>query len=163
MVDDWSDSYHGQLRALAGDRTLLLTGVRVVVRDPSGRVLLIRRLDNGRWAMPAGAMELGESITDCAVRELREETGLRAGGVTLFGLHTGGAYTRRNVYGDTYQFFAVMFRVDSWTGELVRETGETTDAGFFPGTDLPRPLAGSVTETLADLAHFETTGRSVLK
>jgi ADP-ribose pyrophosphatase YjhB (NUDIX family) len=163
MVDDWSRSYHGQLRALAGDRTLLLTGVRVVVRDASGRVLLIRRRDNGHWAMPAGAMELGESITACAVRELREETGLHAGGVTLFGLHTGGEYTRRNAYGDTYQHFAVMFRVDSWSGDLARTTDETTGAGFFFDTALPQPLAGSVTESLADLAHFEATGTLVLK
>src|SRR5690606_6945464 len=86
------DSYHGQLRALAGNRTLLLTGVGVVVRDGAGRVLLIRRNADGLWAMPAGAMELGESIVDCAFRELREETGLQAESLTFFGMHTGGRY-----------------------------------------------------------------------
>jgi 8-oxo-dGTP pyrophosphatase MutT (NUDIX family) len=49
----------GQLRILAGDeRTLILVGARCVVRDGDGRVLLIKRSDNGEWALPAGSMEL---------------------------------------------------------------------------------------------------------
>jgi 8-oxo-dGTP pyrophosphatase MutT (NUDIX family) len=62
----WDESYQGQLRALAGDdRPLLFIGARCVVVDEDDRVLLIRRADNGEWALPAGAMELGESIGEC--------------------------------------------------------------------------------------------------
>ena len=100
-------------------------------------MLLIRRSDNGRWAVPAGAMELGESIADCAVRELYEETGLRAAAVTPYALYTGPAYTYTNMYGHTYQLFITSFRVDGWAGELVRETDETTDARFFTPDELP--------------------------
>jgi 8-oxo-dGTP pyrophosphatase MutT (NUDIX family) len=163
VTTSWSDSYFGQLRALAGDRTLLLTATRLVLRDTSGRLLLIRRSDNGVWAVPAGAMELGESIADCAVRELWEETGLHATKVTPYALHTGGGYTERNMFGDTYQHFVVLFRVDEWYGELVRQTDETTDARFFPAATMPRPVAATTTETLADLTTFESTGRLVLK
>ena len=159
----WSESYFGQLRALAGDRTLLLTATRVVLRDGTGRLLLIRRADNGFWSVPAGAMELGESIADCAVRELYEETGLRATAVTPYALHTGPGYTHRNMFGDTYQHFVVLFRVDEWHGELVRQTEETTDAGFFAAAERPRPLSLTVAETLADLAAYEATGRLVVK
>jgi ADP-ribose pyrophosphatase YjhB (NUDIX family) len=159
----WSESYFGQLRALAGDRTLLLTATRVVLHDGAGRLLLIRRSDNGVWSEPAGAMELGESIADCAVRELYEETGLRATAVTPFALHTGPGYTFRNMFGDTYQHFVVLFRVDGWHGELVRRTEETTDAGFFTPAEQPQPLSPTVAETLADLAAFESTGRLVVK
>lgn len=163
MTNAWTDSYFGQLRALAGDRTLLLTATRLVLRDRDGRLLLIRRSDNGVWSVPAGAMELGESIADCAVRELREETGLRATQVTPYALHTGPAYTHRNMFGDTYQHFVVLFRVDAWQGELVRETDETIDAGFFDEAAAPEPLSATVSETLADLAIFESTGRLVVK
>jgi 8-oxo-dGTP pyrophosphatase MutT (NUDIX family) len=159
----WSESYVGQLRELAGDRPLLLTGTRVVLRDTAGRLLLIRRRDNGRWAMPAGAMEYGESVTDCAIREVREETGLEAVTVTPFGMHTGPDYIRRNAYGDVYQHFVVLFRADAWHGALVEETEETVDAGFFPADTLPQPLMGSVAETLADLARFEATGKLIVK
>ena len=159
----WAESYLGQLRALAGDRTLMFVGARGVVRDAGGQILLIRRSDNGCWAMPAGAMELGESITDCAAREIFEETGLKPAEVTPFAMHTGPDYTVTNQWGDTYQLFVVSFVVDAFDGELVRETDETIDAGFFALDALPDPLWHSVDETMADLAAFEQTGRLVLK
>jgi ADP-ribose pyrophosphatase YjhB (NUDIX family) len=159
----WADSYLGQLRALAGDRTLMFVGGRGLVLDDRGRVLLIKRSDNGVWALPAGAMELGESIADCAVREVFEETGLRASAVTPFALYTGPAYTFTNMYADTYQLFVVAFRVDRWAGELTPVTDETTDAGFFAPDAMPAPLSSTVSESLADLASFERTGQMVLK
>ncbi|MFY1635709.1 NUDIX domain-containing protein [Solwaraspora sp. WMMB335] len=159
----WADSYLGQLRALAGDRVLLFVGARCVVRDATDRVLLIKRSDNGLWALPAGAMELGESIAGCAAREVYEETGLRAAGVTPFAMHTGADYTFTNMYDHTYQLFVVCFRVDGYGGHLVRETDETTDAGFFAVGSLPAPLAGTVPDTLSDLTAFEHSGQLVLK
>jgi 8-oxo-dGTP pyrophosphatase MutT (NUDIX family) len=162
VTASWADSYLGQLRALAGDRTLLFVGARAVLTD-AGHLLLIQRSDNGHWAMPAGAMELGESIAECAAREVWEETRLRARAVTPFALQTGPSYTITNLYGDTYQLFTVVFRVDEWDGELATVTDETTDAAFFPMDALPAPLSASVGETLDDLALFERTGRLVLK
>ncbi len=159
----WADSYLGQLRALVGDRVLMFVGARAVVRDDAGRILLIQRSDNGHWAMPAGAMELGESIAECAVREMFEETGLVARDVIPIAMHTGADHTITNMFGDTYQLFITTFLVPSWTGDLVRITDETTDADFFDPAQLPEPLFGSVAESLADLASFEQTGRLVLK
>jgi ADP-ribose pyrophosphatase YjhB (NUDIX family) len=157
----WAESYLGQLRALAGERVLFFVGARCIVRDDAGRVLLIRRADNGRWAMPAGAMELGESVADCGVRELYEETGLTAASVTPFAMYTGPAYTYTNMWGHTYQLFITAFRVDAWAGDLVLVTDETTDARFFALDELPEsPI---LAETLADLTAFERTGQMVLK
>ncbi len=165
MADNigWAESYLGQLRALAGERVLLFVGARGVVRDAAGRVLLIRRADNGYWALPAGAMELGESIVEAAAREVFEETGLIATDLTPFALYTGARYTFTNMYGDTYQLHVTAFRVDAWAGDLRTETDETTDAGFFALDALPEPLSASVPETLADLTSFEVTGRLVVR
>jgi 8-oxo-dGTP pyrophosphatase MutT (NUDIX family) len=159
----WAESYVGQLRALAGDRTLMFVGARGVLIDSAGRLLLIQRSDNGHWAMPAGAMELGESIADCVAREVWEETGLRALAVTPFAVHTGPTYTITNMYGDTYQLFTVIFRIDEWDGQLTPVTEETTDAAFFPPDAMPAPLSASVAETLDDLSVFAHTGQLVLK
>jgi 8-oxo-dGTP diphosphatase len=55
-----------------------LVGVGVIVRR-EGRVLLGQRLAShgaGSWALPGGHLEFGESVADCARREVREETGL---------------------------------------------------------------------------------------
>lgn len=55
--------------------------VKALVVDDAGRILLIRRADNagtdpGRWDLPGGKIDYGESLTDALVREAREETGL---------------------------------------------------------------------------------------
>lgn len=159
----WAESYLGQLRAIAGERVLMFVGARAVIRDDAGRVLLIKRSDNGHWSLPAGAMELGESITECAVREVFEETGLAAEEVEPYALYTGADYTNTNQWGHTYQLFVTAFRVPRWSGELVRVTDETTDAVFYDPAALPEPLSVTVREALADLATFEATGRLVVK
>ncbi len=160
----WAESYIGQLRALAGDRTLLFVGARGVIRDDAGRVLLVKRADNGAWVLPAGAMEVGESITDCAVREIYEETGLTAERLTPFAIYSNpSAYTLTNMYGDTYQLFIVAFRIDAWSGQLLTQTDETTDARFFAVDEVPVSPTSITQETLNDLATFERTGTLIMK
>ena len=48
----------------------------VAVRDNAGRLLMLRRADNGLWTIPTGALKFGETIAQCAARECREETGI---------------------------------------------------------------------------------------
>jgi len=54
----------------------LVPSVNVVVTKAAGDVLLIRRSDNQNWAVPGGAIDLGESMVQAAVRETKEETGI---------------------------------------------------------------------------------------
>jgi ADP-ribose pyrophosphatase YjhB (NUDIX family) len=163
MVGAWADSYLGQLRTLAGDeRTLMFIGARCVVRNLGGDVLLIRRSDTGEWSLPAGAMELGETIGECAVRELREETGLVALGITAFGIYTRPEYSGLNPFGHHYQVVSLACRVDRYEGELTRATDETTDAAYFPPAALPDGVRPGVPRTLNDLATYEASGRFAL-
>jgi ADP-ribose pyrophosphatase YjhB (NUDIX family) len=62
--------------------THLVVRVFVAVVDDEGRVLAHAR-DSGPWSLPGGALEVGESLDDCAARELFEETGVRMEGFTV--------------------------------------------------------------------------------
>jgi ADP-ribose pyrophosphatase YjhB (NUDIX family) len=163
MALSWDESYFGQLRALAGGRTLISVGARCVLRDGDARVLLVRRSDNGTWALPAGMMELGESLRDCAVREVREETGLLVHELTPFAVYTRAPTQGPDMYGNTYQHITLTARIDAFEGDLLRVTDETTDARWFAPGALPEPLREGVRRTLTDLAAFETAGTFTLE
>ena len=65
-------------------------GVGAVIFD-GARVLLQRRDDNGRWGLPGGAVEPGESVREALVREVREETGLEVEPLRLVGVYSDPA------------------------------------------------------------------------
>ena len=72
----------------APEATSLVPSVNVGVINDDGAVLLIRRTDNENWALPGGAMGIGETIADAGVRETREETGIDCEIERLVGVYT---------------------------------------------------------------------------
>ena len=54
--------------------TYIQPAARAVIVNHKQKVLLIRRGDNHQWALPAGGMEPGESVTECMIREVWEYT-----------------------------------------------------------------------------------------
>jgi 8-oxo-dGTP pyrophosphatase MutT (NUDIX family) len=60
----------------------------IVAREDDGSLLLIRRTDNGNWALPGGAVEMSESVTEAAVRETLEETAVRCEITGLSGIYS---------------------------------------------------------------------------
>lgn len=53
-----------------------VVGISAVARTKAGQFLLIRRADNGEWALPGGTLEWGETLTTALGRELEEEAGV---------------------------------------------------------------------------------------
>jgi len=88
----------------------LVPSANVVVTDDAGRILMIHRTDNGNWAIPGGAMDLGESLVDCAVRETREETGIECEVTGLVGVYTDPKHVILYTSdGEVRQEFSVVF------------------------------------------------------
>lgn len=82
-------------------------------------MLLIERTDNGNWSMPGGAMDLGESLVGCAVRETAEEAGVQVEVVGLSGIYTDPSHVIEYTSdGETRQEFTVVFHARYVSGEL---------------------------------------------
>ena len=157
----YEESYVGRLRELVGDRRLVLAATRAVIRDREGRLLFVRRRDNGKWGMPAGAWELDETILECLRREVREETGLDAISVTPMAIYS--YLSSVTAYGDPYQALVIQFLVTEWSGALTTKTDETTDAAFFGADEPPEELADHYQEVLADLQKYDRDGDFIVK
>src|ERR1700684_1830446 len=66
----------------------LVPAVNVVVVNHAGAILLIRRTDNGNWALPGGGIDLGESVAQAAVRETFEESGIECVITRIVGIYS---------------------------------------------------------------------------
>ena len=88
----------------------LVPSANVVVVNDAGELLLIHRTDNDNWALPGGAMDLGESIVDTAVRETQEETGIVCVVTGLVGIYTDPKHVILYTSdGEARQEFSVVF------------------------------------------------------
>jgi len=84
-------------------------GAGAFIRDDRGRVLLVRRADSGNWTLPGGMQNVGENITQTAVREVREETGLDVEITGLIGIYTDPTHVMAYDDGQVRQEFVVLF------------------------------------------------------
>lgn len=96
----------------------IVPSVNVVVTDDNDRILLIRRSDNDNWAVPGGAIDLGESLVQAAVRETREEAGIDCRVTGLVGVYTDPKhvilYTSE---GEARQEFSILLTAVAVSGE----------------------------------------------
>jgi len=159
---DYHDSYLGKLRQLIGKEKVFAITARAIVQDDLQRILLVKRSDNGLWVMPAGSIELEESILDCVKREVFEETGLTVLSAEPIAIYSEPRFSFVTSYGDPYQMFSMVFMVQEWSGKLLSQTDETVDARFYARDELP-DMPPHYFETLNDLDAYQESGKFVLK
>jgi ADP-ribose pyrophosphatase YjhB (NUDIX family) len=142
--------YIKALRGLIGTTKIIVPGVRALVFDETGRLLLGRQRLFGSWALPHGCIELGESASAALAREMTEETGLRAIRAEPFGLYSDPKYSVVYPNGDEVQTLTMAFVVHEWEGTLRPDGDEVVELGFFPLEALPSPLYPIHMETIDD-------------
>jgi ADP-ribose pyrophosphatase YjhB (NUDIX family) len=126
------------LRAPIFSRPTPLTVADGAVIADDGRILLIRRADNGLWAMPGGALEVGETAAGGVRREVREETGVDAEPVALIGVFDSrlcGTITRHHLYHLTF-----LCRPTRAAAVTPSHPQEVLNVAWFAGDDLPPDL-----------------------
>jgi ADP-ribose pyrophosphatase YjhB (NUDIX family) len=92
--------------------------VSAIVRDENGRLLMIRRTDNDKYAIPGGGQEVGETVAQTVVREVEEETGIHVEVTGLVGIYSNPAHVIAYDDGEVRQEFSLCFRARPTGGEL---------------------------------------------
>jgi 8-oxo-dGTP pyrophosphatase MutT (NUDIX family) len=115
----------------------LVPSANVIVVNDKGEILMICRTDNGNWAVPGGGMDLGEAITETAVRETQEETGIICEITGLVGIYTSPRhvilYTSN---GEVRQEFSIVFTARPVGGEL-RPSSESSEPQWVSPEIIP--------------------------
>ncbi|MBI4735100.1 MAG: NUDIX domain-containing protein, partial [candidate division NC10 bacterium] len=120
--------------------TQLRPGVAAIISNGEGKILLQRRSDNGLWGLPGGSVEIGESVRDAIVREVREETGLTVEGVCLIGVYSDPkVQVVRSPDGNVVHYISSVFACRILAGTL-QTCDETLDLQFFDPAQLPEDL-----------------------
>lgn len=147
--------YIARLRSRIGNEKILVPGVRALVVDRDGGLLLERQPAFGSWALPHGCVDLGESALEAVRRETLEETGIRIGEAELFGIYTDPRYSVTYPNGDEVQTFTIAFLVRSWEGTPRPDGDEVSEVGFFALDALPEPFYEIHQDTIDDFRRFE--------
>jgi ADP-ribose pyrophosphatase YjhB (NUDIX family) len=115
----------------------------VVVRE-DGRVLVIRRADNGRWEPPGGVLERGESIEDGVVREVYEETGIKVRVERLSGVYKNMAV----------KVVALVFRCRP-EGGRERLSDESTEVAWLGPDEVVTAMSEAYSVRITDALNGE--------
>jgi mutator protein MutT len=127
------------LRAPVFSRPTPISAGDAAIIDDTGRILLIRRSDTRKWAMPGGALEVGETPAEGVVREVLEETGVRCQPVALVGVFDSrfcGVVSRHHLY-------LLTFLCKPETGAAIAESShaiEVLDVRWFAEDAIPDDL-----------------------
>ena len=130
-------SYISDIRKNVGHAPIIYVGATVLVFNEKGELLLNHRSDTADWGIPGGGKEIGETLEECAVRELREETNLETSALELVTVLSGREYWFTYPNGDEVDGVIALYCVKSYAGRLGINDGESTELRFFPLSELP--------------------------
>lgn len=152
-------TYLEEIRKLVGPRRLFVPGVRAVIVNRAGEILLQRRRDNALWGLPGGSVELDETALEALRREVEEETSLKVIEAEPMGLYCGPDQKFTYPNGDKVQCFAICFIVRRWQGTPRADGREGSTVRFFSRANIPEDTVPVHGQTLQDYLRYDGTFR----
>lgn len=129
-------SYIANLRRLAGHQPLIMvTSSAVIVKK--NKILLQLRKDLNCWAIHGGALDLGETIEDCLIRETKEEIGLTPISYYHFRTYSGMDFIIKYPNNDIVYLVENVFIVNNYTGNIVIDKSEVITTKWFKFNEIP--------------------------
>ncbi|MEU8415016.1 NUDIX domain-containing protein [Amycolatopsis japonica] len=115
----------------------IAVAVSAFIQDDEGRILMIRRTDNDLYSIPGGQLELGETLAQAAVREVREETGIECEVTGVIGLYSNPNHVIAYDDGEVRQEFSICFRARP-VGGSIRTSSESKEVGWIEPLGIPK-------------------------
>jgi ADP-ribose pyrophosphatase YjhB (NUDIX family) len=137
-----------ELREKVGHDLLVLPSTAVLPRDDAGRLLLVRLIDTGNWAVIGGAVEPDESPREGAVREAEEEAGITVELGNLLGVFGGQEYRVTYPNGDKTAYVVTTFEATLIDGTPRPDGDETSEVGWFRPEEMPFDQMGGLNRAL---------------
>ena len=129
--------YIKAIREHIGHAPIITIGVGVIIENSDGEILLQKRKDNGKWAIIGGGMEIGESFEEVIRREAKEEAGIELGELKLIAICNGADRFITYPNGDIVYSTSIVFKTNSFYGEIYNNPEETLEHKFFKRNSLP--------------------------
>ncbi len=126
------DYYHDSCAPAANS---LVVGSSAIVVDSEDRILLQRRSDSGNWALPGGTMNIGETLAQSIIREVREETGFNVQIGRIVGIYSDPGHVFAYEDGEVRQEFSICLACTIESGSL-QVGSESTSVDFFSFSDI---------------------------
>jgi len=128
--------YIRYIRKKVGHDRIIIVGAGVLVFKDN-MLLLQKRKDNLCWAIHGGSVDIGENVEDAAKRELKEETGLTANKLELFGVFSGEKMMHTYPNGDEVYIVGINYICRDFSGEIRPNTDEVLELKWFDLNELP--------------------------
>lgn len=157
------EGYIKEKRSKIGNDLLIHPAARIIIENENGDFLFIIRADNGNLGLPAGGIEENETITECIIREVKEETGLTIKEATVIGISTAPKLeTVLYSNGDKTQYVAVEFYTNKFEGRLYADGKETKSVDFKSIKHI-KDLPLNEQSTFKSLEFYRQTGQICVK
>ena len=134
------NDYIKTMRPLIGPRPMLLPGVRALIFNPQGEILLQRRTDMPRWCLPSGSVELDETALDALKREVAEETSLVVVEAEAMGCIPAPRRSSPISMGTRFSVSPLPLWCARWQGDPKADGIEGSELRFFTLSQLPDEL-----------------------
>ena len=129
--------YIMNLREKVGHSPLIGVGATTLVFNNKNELLLNLRSDTNTWGIPGGSKELNETLEECAIRELKEETNINVNDLELITVLSGKEYFFEYPNEDELDCVIALYKVSNYEGELNINDKESKELKFFSLDNLP--------------------------
>lgn len=129
-------SYILNLRKFVKNEPLIMVCSGAIIIK-NGKILLQQRKDNLKWAIHGGSMELGESLEETLLREVKEEINLDILSYEYFKTYSGKNFKMTYPNGDQVYLVDNIYIISDFRGELRPQIEEVNDLRWFELNDIP--------------------------